>query len=123
MRLLLSFALAALGAAALLASCGKGGENTGGAGGQISCDPGENIFCRCPGGEAGTKTCKDDGHSFEACVTREGPCPAVPDTTSSSSSTGGGGVGGAGGSGGATGSGGSGGSGGGGALAKLYDAC
>jgi len=31
------------------------------------CDSGENIFCRCPGGEAGTKECQDDGESFGEC--------------------------------------------------------
>jgi hypothetical protein len=67
------------------------------------CVAGENIFCRCPGGEAGTKTCKADGQSFEACVTRAGACAAIPDTTASSSaassSSGGGGGGGTGGGG------------------------
>jgi Matrixin len=80
---------AALGLIAVLGACGKGGGGTGGSS-QTTCDPGENIFCRCPGGEAGTKTCKADGHSFEACVTDTGPCPAVPETTSASSSSGGG---------------------------------
>jgi hypothetical protein len=44
------------------------------------CEPGENIFCRCPGGAAGTKTCKADGQSFEACIGRDGTC-APPSTT------------------------------------------
>lgn len=104
MRLLSTVAIIIAGAAGLLAACGKsGGGNTGGGStGTITCDPGENIFCRCPGGEAGTKTCRADGHSFDECVTREGPCPDIPDTTSSSStsssstssSTSGGGMGG-----------------------------
>lgn len=82
--------LVLLGASALLAACGSStGGGTGGnaTGGIITCDPGENIFCRCPGGQAGTKACKADGQSFDACVTREGPCSAIPSTTSSSSSS------------------------------------
>lgn len=31
------------------------------------CDPGENIFCRCPGGEPGTKQCNDAGDGFGSC--------------------------------------------------------
>jgi hypothetical protein len=64
------------------------------------CEPGSNIFCRCPGGDPGTKPCADDGSSFGEC----GPCdPRMstgPGTTTSSSSSssgqGGGGQGGAG---------------------------
>ena len=44
------------------------------------CEAGENIFCRCPGGAAGTKQCKADGMSFDSCVGRDGPC-APPSTT------------------------------------------
>jgi hypothetical protein len=115
MRFLSNLALILLGATALFTACGKGGGGGGGGGGTtgtITCDPGENIFCRCPGGEAGTKECKADGHSFEACVTRSGPCPDIPTTTtgntggtggtgstttSTTSSTGGTGTGGTGG--------------------------
>jgi hypothetical protein len=114
MRFLLSFALILLGTGAAIAACGGSGGGT--TSGGPTCDPGENIFCRCPGGEAGTKACKADGHSFEACVTRDGACPEIPDTTASSSSTGGGGSGGGSGS---TGGGGSGG----GAIAELYAPC
>ena len=53
-----------------LGACGGPAAST-----EQVCEPGENIFCRCKGGEAGTKTCKDDGKSFEACVTRTGDCP------------------------------------------------
>lgn len=116
MRLVSPLVLAMLGVAASLAACGGNGGGTGGAG--ITCDPGENIFCRCPGGEAGTKTCKSDGHSFEACVTPTGECPEVGDTTSSAGGSGGS-SGGAGGTGGTGGTGGSGG----GMLGKLYDPC
>lgn len=90
MRFLSTLVLVMAGAAGLLAACGGGGGNNntgGGATGTITCDPGENIFCRCPGGEAGTKTCRPDGHSFEECVTREGPCPEIPMVTSSSTSS------------------------------------
>lgn len=80
-------------------ACGKGG-GTGGTG--ALCDPGENIFCRCPGGEAGTKTCKADGAAFDACITRDGPCPTISTTTTTeSTTTGTGGMGGSTGTGGA----------------------
>src|SRR5690348_2777235 len=32
------------------------------------CDPGTVVFCRCPDGEAGSRQCKADGESFEACL-------------------------------------------------------
>lgn len=41
---------------------------------QTLCAPGENIFCRCRGGDAGTKQCKGDGMSFEECVSDDGRC-------------------------------------------------
>ncbi len=104
----LSFlALLSLAGVALTGACGQGGTGGSGAGSTL-CDPGENIFCRCPGGDPGTKRCKEDGQSFEGCVTRNGPCPAIPMSTSSSSSTSGGG------SGGGTG---------GGTVGALYDPC
>lgn len=31
------------------------------------CEPGENIFCRCPGGDAGTKQCNEAGDGFSDC--------------------------------------------------------
>jgi hypothetical protein len=117
-RFLLSFALLMLGTGGLLGACGGSGSGSTTGTPTVTCDPGENIFCRCPGGEAGTKTCKDDGHSFEACVTREGPCSEIPDTTSSSSTSSSSGGGAGGGS-----STGSGGAGGGGALGDLYAPC
>lgn len=76
----------ALGVLAALASCKKTSE-TSTTPLTTLCDPGENIFCRCPGGEPGTKTCKNDGNSFEPCETYDGPCPAI--STSTSSGTGG----------------------------------
>ncbi|RLB58379.1 MAG: hypothetical protein DRI90_16830 [Deltaproteobacteria bacterium] len=48
------------------------------------CDPGSNIFCRCPGGEPGTKACLEDGESFDECVV--GPSEPCPDRPSSSTS-------------------------------------
>jgi hypothetical protein len=48
------------------------------------CDPGENIFCRCDGGEAGVKKCADDGRSFSACDHCE-PRPSTTTTSASSS--------------------------------------
>jgi hypothetical protein len=39
------------------------------------CDPGTNVFCRCPGGEAGTRQCLDSGEDFDECVVApETPC-------------------------------------------------
>ncbi len=65
-----------------------GGCTTTSASEPTSCEPGENIFCRCDNGEAGTKQCGDDGESFGAC----GPCDPLPYSISSGS----GGTGGAG---------------------------
>jgi hypothetical protein len=31
------------------------------------CQPGENIFCRCPGGDPGTKACLEAGDAFGPC--------------------------------------------------------
>lgn len=58
-------------------SCG-GGDDT-------LCTPGENIFCKCRGGADGTKLCKQDGQSFEECVTEDGACTEIPETTSNTS--------------------------------------
>jgi hypothetical protein len=39
------------------------------------CDPGTNVFCRCPGGEAGTRECNKRGDDFGECVIAPGvPC-------------------------------------------------
>jgi len=114
--------LVAIAAGLLAPACGSGGSGVGttSTGGITSCDPGENIFCRCPGGEAGTKTCRDDGMSFDACVTRTGACPEGTSTTDAASSTSGGGGSGGGAS---TGSSGSGGAGGGATMQPLYAPC
>ncbi len=94
-------------------SGGSGDATSGSGGADPLCDLGENIFCRCPGGEAGTKTCKADGQSFEACVTRTGPCSSIPMATSSTAEA----------SSSSAGSGGSGGGGGAAPLGQLYDPC
>jgi len=78
--------------ASLIAACVQGSSVTQGI---TVCDPGEQIFCRCLGGEAGTKTCQGDGASFSNCATANGPCPQVSYTSGgvvfpSSAATGGG---------------------------------
>jgi hypothetical protein len=115
-------ALVALTAGLAAPACGSGNATTAttSTGGITACDPGENIFCRCPGGEAGTKTCLDDGKSFDACVTRTGACPDPAGSTAAASSSG---AGGSGGGGATTGSGGSGGSGGAITMQALYAPC
>jgi hypothetical protein len=50
------------------------------------CDPGTNIFCRCPGGDPGTRDCLSDGENFGECVVApETPCgeriECIEDTT------------------------------------------
>ncbi|MEP7122137.1 MAG: hypothetical protein ABJE95_14555 [Byssovorax sp.] len=113
-------AVLAIAAGTMAPACGSGGSATGtnSTGGITSCDPGENIFCRCPGGEAGTKTCRDDGMTFDPCVTRIGACPDEMTTTTDASSSSG-----AGGSGGSTSTGVGGAGTGGGAALGLYAAC
>lgn len=39
------------------------------------CDASTHIFCRCPGGQPGTKQCADDGQQFGECE----PCDDVDD--------------------------------------------
>ncbi len=114
-------ALVALAAGLAAPACGSGNATTAATstGGITSCDPGENIFCRCPGGEAGTKTCLDDGKSFDSCVTRTGACTDPAGSTAEASSSGAGGSG----SSATTGGGGSGGSGGGITMQALYAPC
>jgi cysteine-rich repeat protein len=60
----------ALAAAALVVGaqgCGSSSDATSGTG--IHCTPGNYVFCRCADRAEGTKLCKDDGASFEACTT------------------------------------------------------
>ena len=54
------------------------------------CLPGSEIFCRCPGGDAGTKMCTESGDSFGECrLGVSTPCDdRPPDTASGSSSSG-----------------------------------
>lgn len=40
-----------------------------------TCEPGTNVFCRCPGGDAGTRECLSSGEDFGDCVIApEVPC-------------------------------------------------
>jgi hypothetical protein len=86
---------ALLGTLALSSGLAAGACGGGAGSAEKVCEPGENIFCRCSGGEAGTKTCKGDGLSFEACVTRSGACP-TPGTGGSGATGATGGTGGSG---------------------------
>lgn len=83
--------IAAATACALWLGYGCAGE--GGDVPEFLCNPGENIFCRCPGGDPGTKECLDSGQDFGECE----PCDPRPTTgpaqQSSSSSGGFGGAG------------------------------
>ena len=56
-----SIGLALVGAA--LAACSSGGE----AESRDRCTPAAYVFCRCEDRSEGTKQCKEDGRSFEAC--------------------------------------------------------
>jgi hypothetical protein len=67
----LILALAGLGGALALVTAACGGEETAPPQATL-CEPGENIFCRCPGGDAGTKRCNDDGDGFGECDFCEG---------------------------------------------------
>ncbi len=67
-------ALAALIAG--FAACGGETDAT------TACEPGEPIFCKCPGTALeGNKVCKDDGETFEECITPDGPCSELEPTT------------------------------------------
>lgn len=83
MRLAALGFLLMVGLGAVGACGGKGSKP------QTLCTPGENIFCRCRGGAAGTKLCKADGQSFESCVGDTGDCSEIvdPATTSSTASS------------------------------------
>lgn len=84
-------ALAALGLLFAAFAAGPGACSSGAEAPATSanlCEPGENIFCRCTGGAAGTKTCKSDGQGFEACVGRDGACTEPGTTTSTDPTTG-----------------------------------
>src|SRR4051812_26962158 len=78
-------ALLLVAATVALGSCSKNSDTgTVDTTGASTCEPGENIFCRCPGGAAGTKECKADGKTYEPCVTRAGSCSETNPLGSSS---------------------------------------
>lgn len=60
--------LAALLAALAMFACNPSGDD------ELLCEPGENIFCRCRAGQAGTKMCRADGRGFDECVGMDGVC-------------------------------------------------
>jgi hypothetical protein len=89
MRWLCALAFMILGSGFALGACSSS------TGSEALCNPGDNIFCRCRGGEAGTKQCREDGQGFGACGTPGGPCEeSFGSGSSSSSGQGGGGTGG-----------------------------
>ncbi|MBI4699875.1 MAG: hypothetical protein HY744_01695 [Deltaproteobacteria bacterium] len=73
MRFVLGLHLLGLATAVAVACAGKDES-----GKETLCVPGENIFCRCRGGAAGTKQCLDDGNSFGSCETSAGDCDEAP---------------------------------------------
>jgi hypothetical protein len=72
MRLFFAFLAMSVAALALAGSCtSKPAQET-------MCNPGDNIFCRCRGGSAGTKLCLADGQSFGQCESVWGSCDEIP---------------------------------------------
>jgi len=68
-RLGISTAFILTSTAMLFGACSDETEPEG------KCDPGENIFCRCPGGDAGTRECLSNGEEFAECfIAPETPC-------------------------------------------------
>lgn len=58
--------------------CSSSTEATSG----VKCTPGNYVFCRCADRAEGTKLCKEDGASFEACTTSAaGECVGGEDLT------------------------------------------
>ena len=87
MRKTLTATLVALAAAAAFSSgaCKKTAPIV-----EPLCDANVESFCKCPGGgDDGTHTCDADGSAFSECVTPFGPCPEIPESTSSTSEGGG----------------------------------
>jgi hypothetical protein len=78
----------ALAAFLMAYGCAEEGEEIP----EFLCNPGENIFCRCPGGDPGTKRCLDSGQAFEECEPCE-PRPTTGPAQQSSSGVGAGGPG------------------------------
>lgn len=73
---------AAVAAAVLFASTQGCSSSTGAGPGGVHCTPGANVFCRCADRGEGTKLCKEDGASFEACTTgNAGECVGGEDLT------------------------------------------
>ena len=50
----------------------------------VHCTPGANVYCRCADRSAGTKRCREDAASFDACTTgTAGECVGGEDLTDS----------------------------------------
>jgi hypothetical protein len=78
--------LGALGGLFLWPSCSNDGS------GETLCEGGSEVFCRCPGGRAGTKRCSDDGSGYGDCRVSSGDLcgsdiSSGPSSSSSSSSS------------------------------------
>ncbi len=73
---------AALAATALFISAQGCTATTDAAPNGTHCTAGNYVFCRCADRAEGTKLCKEDGQSFEACSTgNEGQCSGGEDLT------------------------------------------
>jgi hypothetical protein len=59
----------ALAATLLAAACAAGNDSET----PLLCQPGDNIFCRCPNGDPSTKTCNVDGFGFGECACEDRP--------------------------------------------------
>lgn len=78
---LTAFLGTALAAAALLIGV-QGCSTENAASGGTHCTPGNYVFCRCADRAEGTKLCKADGETFEACSTgASGECAGGEDLT------------------------------------------
>src|SRR5512140_222485 len=81
------WASAAMLSASLISIALAGGCSAKPAADDRLCTPGAYVYCRCANRDEGTKLCKEDGKSFEACQ----PCPdgqeVPPDTTTDSGTT------------------------------------
>lgn len=73
---------AAIAATALFIGTQGCSSTTDATSGAIHCTPGANVFCRCTDRAPGTKLCKEDGASFEACTSgNAGECVGGEDLT------------------------------------------
>ena len=78
-RAVLGAAVAAMAIFASTQGCSATTEATPGG---VRCTPGANVFCRCADRGEGTKQCKENGASFEACTTgNAGECVGGEDLT------------------------------------------